>query len=34
MEQKTTKQHIMLWIVVGLVLLSFVGVDLLLSLQP
>ena len=34
MAQKTKKQKIMLWVVVGLVLLSFVGVDVLLSLQP
>jgi|GEM_PF-5359578 len=34
MAQKNTKQYLMLWIVVGLVLLSFVGLDLLVSLQP
>lgn len=34
MTQKNTKQRVMLWIVVGIVLLSFVGVDMILSLQP
>lgn len=34
MTPKNARQRVMLWIVVGIVLLSFVGLDVIMSLQP